>query len=139
MIPSEPPSLARQAYERGGGEGVALIPLVDLSEAQAAVFKHWHQQHTYKQNSVCACRARIGLIPSAYLMTVRACLRGDWSCCSNVFFIHVAFLSSCYDYHDNITASLKLACIARTARCFAPKANWGSARVHISSDIFKIG
>jgi hypothetical protein len=35
----EPPSLAspRQG-ERGGGEGVASIPLVDLSEAQAAVF-----------------------------------------------------------------------------------------------------
>jgi hypothetical protein len=38
-IPSEPPSLAspRQG-ERGGVEGVASIPLVDLSEAQAAVF-----------------------------------------------------------------------------------------------------
>ena len=38
-IPLEPPSLAspRQG-ERGGGEGVASIPLVDLSEVQAAVF-----------------------------------------------------------------------------------------------------
>jgi len=38
-IPLEPPSLAspRQG-ERGGGEGVASIPLVDLSESQAAVF-----------------------------------------------------------------------------------------------------
>src|SRR5262245_19770125 len=38
-IPSEPPSLASPGQgERGGGEGVASIPLVDLSEAQAAVF-----------------------------------------------------------------------------------------------------
>ena len=32
-IPSEPPSLASPGQgERGGGEGVASIPLVDLSE-----------------------------------------------------------------------------------------------------------
>ena len=38
-IPLEPPSLASPGQgERGGGEGVASIPLVDLSEAQAAVF-----------------------------------------------------------------------------------------------------
>ena len=38
-IPSEPPSLASPGQgERGGGEGVASIPLVDLSEPQAAVF-----------------------------------------------------------------------------------------------------
>jgi len=38
-IPSEPPSLASPGQgERGGGEGVASIPLVDLSESQAAVF-----------------------------------------------------------------------------------------------------
>ena len=37
-IPSEPPSLASPGQgERGGGEGVASIPLVDLSESQAAV------------------------------------------------------------------------------------------------------
>ena len=35
-IPSKPPSLALETGERGGGEDVVSIPLVGLSEAQAA-------------------------------------------------------------------------------------------------------